>query len=630
MLRMNIQPGGSAGLQLTYAVGQFMEEDDSFLVAQLGGESPFGSILCSLGSEYAVHIAPDGSGRSLYGGLDVTPITGQGKAWYVKDRESGSVWSPFFSPVCERANEYEVRYLPGRATVHSLKDKIASTLTVSTVPGYPCEIWRVKLENRSAVNRSLTFTTFIEPCIGVNLEATYLGPQKALLIRRPLSAVEPGAGDSTHDMVVFHSSTLTPTRYQTDRSAFVGEGRTLRSPQELDEKREESETGTSKVIASLTVDIELPIEGEAEFAFCLGVAESPEEALEISQKLGSMHAVNELLKVSEGYWQDLCSAVKVKTPDRALDAMINTWLPYEAYAGWIRQRTGGVCLDPARVADVLRRLYALIPTAPHICHENLLSFAAGLSVLGTYSPDSGSLVSLPARELLWLAACAERYVAETGDTSTLTEIVPLRDGPELTLKEHCERVIRMCIHGEGAAFDPLLEQVVRHWALISGGADEFAPYIEGIENRRMLEKPDRGEQRHLPRRVKFFQTASPALSDSDVSDKIDNFFSMDASPDGESGAACCVYAAVVETVLGLQATAEGLSLHPRLPESWKHCEVTRTYKGDTYRITIKQTSAPSKKAISVVVDGEPVLGDMLPFFNDGAEHQVDVVVRSER
>ena len=89
---------------------------------------------------------------------------------------------------------------------------------------------------------------------------------------------------------------------------------------------------------------------------------------------------------------------------------------------------------------------------------------------------------------------------------------------------------------------------------------------------------------------------------------------------------CSLYAALVEWTLGLNATCEGLILNPKLPDSWFECEITRRFRGDTYKISIRRNSSQPVSSASIVVDGEPVLGQMLPHIGDGKEHKVEVTV----
>lgn len=638
MIDMNIRSGGSSGLHLAYAVGRFEGDANAFVINRLGGESPLGSVLCSLGSDYAVYINPDGSGRSISEGLDVTSPRGDGKAWYIKDTVTGEVWSPFFFPTCRTVDDVEATYLPGQLSAFSLKHKIACTLTVAVVPDNPCEIWRVRIENRSASVRTLTFTTYVEPSIGPQLETGYVDKHNLLLMGRPLSSVITN-GRIARDLVVFHSSTLVPIRFETNKAEFIGDGRTLRNPKHLDVDAGCGRDGfVENAIASLTAAIELPVEGEAEFAFCFGVASSAEEAARIARAYSKMNNVNEAIDETVRMWQDLCSTVQVHSQDRGFDALVNTWLPYEAYAGWVKHRTAGVCLDPWRAADTLRRFYALAGAASEKCRQSLLDFASCISVSGSPStlrvgsPDSESVLMLPLEELLWLAACTAHYVAETGDISILEEHVASHHFVNLTLKDHCERIIRMCA-ANGSLSGGALEQTLRLWSLVSGIETAFPPRVRTHTKRREAKNKssatnddERFDERALPRRVRYFQSLTPVLANEQGAQEINRLFGHSNGPDSESAAACGTFWVMTEHILGMEATPQGLRLRPRLPQSWQECSITRGFRDDTYSITIRRAIRPSKNGTSIVIDGEPVLGDTLPYIGDGLEHRVEVLI----
>jgi len=620
---MKIRPSGGAGLSLAFAVGCFAE-DDSFVVTQLGGDSPFGSVLASLGSDYAVHLSPDGFGRSTFNGLDITTPLGNGKGWYIRDRESGEVWSPFFAPVCEKADEHHVAFLPGQARAFTLKHKIAADITVATLPNRPVEVWLVRLENRSAAERSLTFTTYIEPSIGPGLETTYRNREKIIMMRRPLSSVG-GEDYGCADMVLFHSSTLNPVRYQTEKSEFVGEGRTLRNPRELDGGGEPASDGpTARAIASLTVEIDLPIEGEAEFGFSFGVARSPEHALELAHGLSKIRLMSEAVAFSRARWEDLCSTVRIDTPDRILNALANTWLPYEAYAGWIRQRTGGVCLDPLLAADSLRRFYAVCSTARDACRRSLLTFAAGISSAGAYSPDSESIVMLPPEELVWLPLCAARYVAETGDLSVLGESVTCAEEPPLTLEEHCERILKLCVDS-ALENEPIIRKALRYWSDATGRTPVHAGSPPGHRPDPDSRPSEESEQSTLPRRIRHLQLISPTLAQPQAKAEMERLVGSDIGPKTDSGAACLAYSAIIEEILGIEAVSSGLRLRPRLPDAWDEYRVTRKLQGDLYNIRVKRAPEPAKQTFSLVVDGKPMSEPIIPHFGDGLEHDIEVV-----
>lgn len=638
---MILRPQGSASQHVPYAAGRFGERD-AFLINQIGAASPFGSVLCSLGSDYAIEVLPDGGGCSWYAGTALTPVARLGKAWYIRDKESGAVWSAFFSPVGERADEYEVAYRPGQATVTTLKNKIATELTIASIPNFPCEVASVRLENRSAATRVLQFTTYFELAAECSMEVIFRDKERALLMRRPLNAGSADDCESPLDgLVLFHGSTLMPARFAVEKTDFIGDGRTLQNPVFLEDEDICGDSGSVRnPIASLSIEIELPIEGEAQFGFCFGVAPNPEVAVRAAQALSTQEAVQAAVAGSLARWEELCGGLRVETSDHVFDALINTWLPYETYSGWIRERNAPTYLDPAKVADVLRCLYPLSTTAHEAVRESLLSFAAGLSLLGSYSPDNQSLVSLPWTELLWLAVATARYVAETGDRGILSESIALRDGPALPLREHCERIIRMGINAGQSHLDHgsdhLLAQTINLWSFVCGESldrDLVSAQTELAQSgnaeahtRRRSMRPEHTEQRSLPRRVRYFQSITPTLSDKTLANVLCDYLGSDEMCVGDVDATCSLYSALVEWTLGLNSTIEGLTLNPRLPDSWFECDITRKFRGDTYNISIRRNaSSPIGKA-SIVVDGEPLLGNMLPFFGDGKSHRVEVTV----
>ncbi len=622
---MNIRPSSSAGLNLAYAIGSFAE-DDSFVITQLGGESPFGSTLASLGSDYAVHISPDGSGWSTFAGLDITSPLGSGKWWYIRDRETGSIWSPFFLPVGEKADEFEVRFFPGQVTAYTLKNKIGASLTIATLPNKPVEVWLVRLENRSARERSLAFTTYFEPSVGHGLETFYMARDKLLLMRRPLSSAAGGEGGIVGDMVLFHASTLTPTRFQTDKVRFIGEGRTLKNPRELDaDVQQVSEGKIQNPAASLTIEVDLPIEGEAEFGFCVGIAKNPERAIELAKGLSKTSLVREAVQMARMKWEDACSSIRVDSPDRVLNALVNTWLPYEAYAGWMRQRTGGVCLDPMLATDFIRRYYPICAAAPEAARDSIISFACGLNLSGTYTADGINFASLPLSELIWLPLATARYVIETGNADILAETVKPSEHAkeEVSLQDLCESILDLCTALPNQA-GPLLHRAVQTWNDIIGSASETEPNAIG-DSCNASNGYELVDLEALPRRVRHILATSAVLREPHNRSYLERVFASQDAPVSNCAVVCAALSEIVETILGVQPMCAGLKLTPRLPDSWHDYEITRRLRGDTYKIQVKRSLRPSKGRLTITVDGIPINDSLVPEFGDGREHIVEVI-----
>jgi len=93
-----------------------------------------------------------------------------------------------------------------------------------------------------------------------------------------------------------------------------------------------------------------------------------------------------------------------------------------------------------------------------------------------------------------------------------------------------------------------------------------------------------------------------------------------------TGTASWNFVAISQYILGIIPDYEGLKVDPCIPEAWDGYKLTRKFRGNTYNITFKNPEHISKGVKSVVVDGVKINGNVLPVFEAGTEHEVEVVL----
>ena len=71
---------------------------------------------------------------------------------------------------------------------------------------------------------------------------------------------------------------------------------------------------------------------------------------------------------------------------------------------------------------------------------------------------------------------------------------------------------------------------------------------------------------------------------------------------------------------------DGLKIDPSIPSAWDGFTASRTFRGDTFEITISNPNHVCKGVKSVTVDGNAIDGNVLPVFGDGKTHKVEVVM----
>ena len=156
------------------------------------------------------------------------------------------------------------------------------------------------------------------------------------------------------------------------------------------------------------------------------------------------------------WWDDVLGTVQVRTPDRSMDIMLNTWLLYQALScrlwaqdrllpGRRRVRVPGPAPGRRRPHD---RPAASSPRE-HLLRAAARQFPEG-DVQHWWHPPSGRGVRTRiSDDRLWLPYAVDRYVAVTGDAAVLDEDVPFIDGP-LLRPDQVDALLRAGARGRDA------------------------------------------------------------------------------------------------------------------------------------------------------------------------------------
>jgi cellobiose phosphorylase len=92
-----------------------------------------------------------------------------------------------------------------------------------------------------------------------------------------------------------------------------------------------------------------------------------------------------------------------------------------------------------------------------------------------------------------------------------------------------------------------------------------------------------------------------------------------------TGSSGWMYRLILESLLGLQVEADILRLNPCLPSHWDGYTLSYRHRSTFYRIQVLPTAAVGA-TVSWTVDGLAIDGTSLHLIDDGAEHNVLVVV----
>lgn len=391
---------------------------------------------------------------------------GGGEAIYLRDEETGHVWSPTPLPV-RGAMPYVVRHGFGVTTFLTTVSGVRAELKVYVAIDAPVKFSIVKIANISGRPRKISATGYVEWVLGdlraktaMHLTTEIAADSGALLARNPYSPEFSGrvAFFDVDDV----SRTLTG-----DRNEFIGRNGSLGEPSSLKRARLSGKVGAGlDPCGAIQMAIELADGEEHEFIFRLGVGHSSEEAGNLIQRFRGPLAARMALEAVDHYWAHTLGAVQVETPDPALDVLVNGWLVYQTLACRVWARSGYYQSGGAfGFRDQLQDMMALVHTEPALVRAHLLrcasrQFAEG-DVQHWWHPPSGRGVRTHCSDdYLWLPLAVCRYVEASGDTGVLDESahflegrpvnpeddsyydLPVRSGEVASLYEHCVRAIR--------------------------------------------------------------------------------------------------------------------------------------------------------------------------------------------
>lgn len=92
-----------------------------------------------------------------------------------------------------------------------------------------------------------------------------------------------------------------------------------------------------------------------------------------------------------------------------------------------------------------------------------------------------------------------------------------------------------------------------------------------------------------------------------------------------TGTAAWNFVAISQYILGIKPSYSGLEVNPSIPHAWDGFSVSRLFRGATYNIKVSNPNHVCSGVKSMIVDGKPVEGNIVPAFANGT-HEVEVVL----
>ena len=471
--------------------GYFDDENREYVIERPDTPSPWVNYLGS--PEYGAIISNNAGGysfaksgangrilRYVFNNFDQP-----GRYIYIRDNESGDYWSASWQPVGKDLEKYksECRHGVGYTKMTADYSGIHSEALYYVPLGKTHEVWSLSVTNQSEKPRTLTLTGYAEFTNHSNYEQDQVNLQYSLFITRTrfhenrimqevhgnLDALQPEEKMDEKNVTerFFGLAGADVSSYCGDKNHFLGKYHGYGNPQGVESGNLGNTTSYNENSCGALSSVITLLPGETKtIAFLLGMKSSAEAASVIDFYADPCKSVTQELSALKADWNKKLENLKVNTPSPEFNSMINTWNAYNCFMTFIWSRAASFIYCGLRngygYRDTVQDIQGIIHLAPEMAAEKIrfmlsaqVDKGGGLPLVKfTHNPghedtpDDASYVqetghpAYRADDALWLFPTVYKYIAETGNTAFLDEVIPFANKGEGSVYEHLKRAVR--------------------------------------------------------------------------------------------------------------------------------------------------------------------------------------------
>lgn len=459
--------------------GHFSNDGKEYIITNPRTPSPWINYIYN--GRYFSTISNNGGGISYYKSplhgritryrINEVPPDRPGKYIYVKDRETGEIWSLTWQPVGKTPEAYTVSHGFGYTRAEAKISGIESSVLFFVPLDEDQEIWKTVLTNRSGKPRKLSVYGYVELALGHALvdlinqcddqhfnRAHFDKAQNALFSTKTYWVTQTKGTQQQEnkewDQWTFFTVNHAVKSFETVRERFLGLYRNENNPESIEkESLSNLDTDFGNVVSALQVDIDLQPGESSDLIFSLGVIEKSRfDELKTTRvnKYKETSEVEKALAAVTSKWMDYFSFTTAHTPDDDVNTFLKYWLPYQAkvafdvgrvisfyYWGIGRgfgfrdtaQDTIAVTIsDPAKAKERIELLSRQMRTDGKVYHH--------------FHGDGQGEFTYHCDDPLWFLLAVTEYIKETGDFGILEESQPFIDvGKSGTIMDHMMAVV---------------------------------------------------------------------------------------------------------------------------------------------------------------------------------------------
>lgn len=388
---------------------------------------------------------------------------------YLRDPDADTLWSPVST--LGRNLTRRVVHGQGYSIFRMDHTGIHSETLVTVHATAPLKIIRVRLHNATKIDRTLQLTYYADTVMGVSREETAMHQVSSLDAERITLTMSNGYHPDLRTQCMFLTVlNVDNVSWTADRRSFIGRDGSLNDPVAI--RRGLNQRVGAGLDPCLAMQGTLAISrGSTEEIFILiGAGKDHTVAMELLDKYRHPDAAADAITSAIDLWNHHVSTLTIETPNRAMDIMLNRWLPYQVLSCrvWGRSafyQSGGAFGFRDQLQDVM----ALVYSRPDLARDQILNAAARQYLEGDvqhwwHPPGGKGTRTRFSDDFLFLPFVVLHYLQVTGDRQILEVQVSFIESPRLneheqeryeqpivsehraSLLDHCLRAMQHGLH----------------------------------------------------------------------------------------------------------------------------------------------------------------------------------------
>jgi len=413
------------------------------------------------------------------------PLDQDGFHIYVKDQDT--IWNPGWQPVQTPLDDYTCRHGLGYSIIRGVKNKVEVQQELYVPKNDNILLQRITVTNNTDILKEIDLFSFVEFCLwdamddSSNFQRNYSTGE--VEVEGSVIYHKTEYRERRNHYAVFYANRPVDS-FDTSRDSFMGVYGSPRSPKAVVNGRCGNsiahgwqpvgahhfhltmKPGESiKIILGLGY-VEVPVEEK----FIAPSVINKKNAHALMNKYYTDEQFDAGLAQLKKFWDNLLAGFEVRTENEKVNRMVNIWNAYQCMVTFNMSRSASYYESGIGrgmgFRDSCQDLLGFVHMIPERARERILDIAATQKEDGgayhQYQPltkkgnsDIGGGFN---DDPLWLIACTDAYIRETGDWGILDEMVDFDNKPALAapLMEHLRRSFNYTLNNLGPNKLPLI------------------------------------------------------------------------------------------------------------------------------------------------------------------------------